>query len=132
MCVSGNKIWFCIHMILSVPLPCSFCRSSELQESTHGDPDTTDTRLPPTHLPTVTQNQLILEQGRDLALRGQNPPRSSHSKGPDTRVSGERSSLPAMENMGLVRPQEVSGSTFRRGGRFSLKYSSGHNYFTLE
>lgn len=44
--------------------------------------------------------------------------RCSPSKGPDTRLPGERSPLPAMETMRPVRPQKVSGSTFRRGKNF--------------
>lgn len=70
----------------------------------------------PTH--SDPKMELILEQGRNLALGGENPPRSSPSKGPDTQVSGERNPLPAMETMGPVRPQKVSGSIFRRGENF--------------
>lgn len=94
---------------------CSFCRSTGVQawRPSHNWHQAASTA--PSHSDPKTE--LILEQGRNLALGGENPPRSSPSKGPNTQVSGERSPLPYMETMGPVRPQKGSGSTFRRGGK---------------
>lgn len=106
-----SPIWLSLHSFpFGVPsaYPQS-CRSPSMDW--HQAAPTTPTHSDP-------KMELILEQGRSLALRGENPCRSSPSEGPDTWVSGERSPLPAMEIMGPVRPQRVSGSTFRRGENF--------------
>lgn len=67
--------------------------------------------------PLPPKMEVSLEEGRNSALRGDNPSQSSPSKGPGTLLP--KKSFPHHGDWeATVRPQKVSGGMFRRGEHF--------------
>ena len=111
-----DSLYSASHLVFLLQHHCS----SEPWESKQGNPATTATSLPLPHLRTLTaaQNEGELRAGRNLALRGENPPRTCPSKGPGTLLPRERSPLPTTETVGPVSDHRKPGCMFGRGEHF--------------